>query len=136
MTPDQGVSGMPVVIAGSGLPANASLTLTWSTNSATWVADVEPNTVNYLGTSYAKFTVVMATVTTNASGAFSFSTTAPSDFGGVHDIYAVENGVALAHGGFELLRILSVSPTSGPVGTPITITYTSMGASSTPVARR
>ena len=129
VTPDQGVSGVPVVIAGSGLPSNASLTLTWSTNSATWVADVEPNTVNYLGTSYAKFSVVMATVTTNASGAFSFSTTAPSDFGGVHDIYAVENGVALAHGGFELLRILSVSPTSGPVGTPITISYTSMGAS-------
>jgi hypothetical protein len=71
----------------------------------------------------------MTTLTTNATGGFSFSTKAPSDFGGVHDIYAIQNGVALAHGGFELLRILSVSPSSGPVGTPITITYTSMGAS-------
>ena len=129
VTPDQGVSGTPMTITGSGLAANTSLELTWSTNSATWVADVEPNTVNYLGTSYSKSTVVMTTVTTNASGGFTFSATAPADFGGVHDIYAVANGTAVAHGGFELLRILSVSPKSGPVGTPITITYTSMGAS-------
>jgi hypothetical protein len=129
VTPDQGVSGTPMTIAGTGLAANTSLTLTWSTNSATWVADVEPNTVNYLGTSYSKSTVVMTTVTTDASGDFSFAATAPADFGGVHDIYAVSNGVAVAHGGFELLRILTVTPRKGPVGTPITITYTSMGAS-------
>jgi hypothetical protein len=129
VTPDQGVTGTPMTITGTGLAANTSLELTWSTSSATWVADVEPNTVNYLGTSYSKSTVVMATVTTDASGNFTFSTTAPADFGGVHDIYAVANGVAVAHGGFELLRILTVTPRSGPVGTPITITYTSMGAS-------
>lgn len=129
VTPDQGVSGTPVVITGSGLPDNASVTLTWSSNDATWVADVEPNTVNYMGASYSKTTLNMATVMTSATGGLTFSTKAPSDFGGVHDIYAVQNGVALAHGGFELLRILSVSPRSGPVGTPITITYTSMGAS-------
>jgi hypothetical protein len=129
VTPDQGVTGTPMVITGSGLPASSSVELTWSTNSATWLADVEPNTVNYMGTSYAKFTVIMATVTTNAQGNFSYPTKAPADFGGVHDIYAVQNGVALAHGGFELLRILSVTPRSGPIGTPITITYTSMGAS-------
>jgi hypothetical protein len=129
VTPDQGVQGVPMKITGSGLPANASIELTWSTNSATWLADVEPNTVNYLGTSYSKFNVIMTTVTTDSAGSFSFATKAPADFGGVHDIYAVQNGVALAHGGFEELRILKVTPTSGPIGTPITITYTSMGAS-------
>ncbi|MGB8197356.1 MAG: hypothetical protein WCF25_10165 [Acidimicrobiales bacterium] len=129
VTPDQGVTGTPMAITGSGLPASSSIQLTWSTDSATWLADVEPNTVNYMGTSYSKFTVNMVTVTTSATGTFSFKTTAPADFGGVHDIYAVQNGVALAHGGFELLRILSVTPRSGPIGTPITITYTSMGAS-------
>jgi hypothetical protein len=129
VAPDQGVTGTKIVISGTGLPASSTLQLTWSTNSATWLADVEPNTVNYMGTAYSKFTVNLVTVTTDASGSFSYSTTAPADFGGVHDIYAVQNGVALAHGGFELLRILSVSPRSGPIGTPITITYTSMGAS-------
>jgi len=129
VTPDQGVTGTPMKITGSGLAANTTLQLTWSTNSATWVADVEPNTVNYNGTSYSKFTVNMATVTTDASGAFTYSTKAPADFGGVHDIYAVSNGAAVAHGGFELLRILKITPRSGPVGTQIHITYTSMGAS-------
>jgi len=129
VTPDQGVTGTPMVVSGTGLPANTSIELTWSTSSATWMTDVEPNTVNYLGTSYSKFTVVMATVTTDATGKFSYATTVPADFGGVHDIYAVQNGVALSHGGYELLRILTVTPRSGPVGTPITITYTSMGAS-------
>ena len=129
ITPDQGVTGTPMTIAGAGLAPNTTLQLTWSTSSATWVADVEPNTVNYNGTSYSKSTVNLSTVTTDDNGAFSLSTTAPADFGGVHDIYAVSNGAAVAHGGFELLRILKVTPRSGPVGTPIHITYTSMGAS-------
>jgi hypothetical protein len=129
VTPSQGVTGTPFTISGAGLPANASIPLTWSTSNATWVVDVQPQTVDYHGTSYSKLNMVLATVTTDASGSFSLKTTAPADFGGVHDIYAVQNGVALAHGGFQLARILSISPKSGPIGTPITITYTSMGAS-------
>ncbi len=129
VTPNQGVEGTPITITGTGLPANASVNLDWSTSNATWVADVEPNTVNYLGTSYSSENVVLATVTTNSSGSFTYATKAPDDFGGTHTIYAVVNNVEDAYGGFELLRILSVSPRSGPVGTPITITYTSMGAS-------
>ncbi len=134
VTPDVGVAGTPFTIVGSGLPASTSLQLTWATSNATWVADVEPNTVNYLGDSYTKTTINLATVTTDASGAFTFKTKAPTDFGGTHDIYAVQDAgagdaAAVAHAGFELTRILTVSPLSGPVGTPITITYTSLGAS-------
>jgi len=129
VSPNQGVSGAPMTISGAGLPANANLQLTWSTATATWKADVQPSTVNYMGTSYSKLNVILATVTTDASGSFSFKTAAPKDFGGVHDIYAIQNGVALAHGGYQLMRVLSITPKSGPIGTPITITYTSMGAS-------
>ena len=128
-TPDQGVQGTPFTLTGSGLPANTSVELTWGTSNASWAADVEPNTVNYLGTTYAKLNVIMGTVMTDANGAFTLTTKCPADFGGIHDIYAVVNGAAVGHAGFEETRILSVSPTSGPVGTPITITYTSMGAS-------
>ncbi|MGH9020382.1 MAG: hypothetical protein ACRDV0_05120 [Acidimicrobiales bacterium] len=129
VTPYQGVQGTPISITESGLPASTSVELTWGTSTATWLADVEPNTVNYLGASYAKVTLVMATVMTDANGNLSYQTTVPADFGGVHDIYAVVDGAALGHAGFEELRILSVTPRSGPIGTPITITYTSMGAS-------
>ena len=128
VTPNQGVLDTPIVVTGTGLPVSTSLQLTWGTSNGTWVADVQPSSINYLGTSITKFAVNMAVVTTDSSGAFSFSAKAPSDFGGVHDIYAVANGVALAHGGFQMTRSLKISPTSGPIGTPITITYTGMGA--------
>ena len=128
VTPNQGIVGSPMVVSGTGLPANTSVQLTWGTASGTWVADVQPSSVNYLGDSITKFNVNMATVTTDASGAFSYSTTVPSDFGGVHDIYAVVNGAAVAHGGYQTTRALTISPTSGPIGTPITVTYTGMGA--------
>lgn len=129
IVPSQGIVGSAVTISGKGLPVNASLRLTWSTLDGTWVADIQPNSVNYLGTKYTKYNVDIATVTTDAAGAFAYKTKAPSDFGGVHDIFAVQGGVALAHGGFQMNRTLKVSPTSGPIGTPITITYTGMGAS-------
>jgi hypothetical protein len=129
LTPNQGVIGTPLTISGAGLPANASLPLTWSTANGYWGVDVSPSTVNYRGPSYTKFNVIMTTVTTDAAGAFSFKTSAPADFGGVHDVFAIQNGVALAHGGFQMVRVLSVTPKSGPIGTPIKITYTSMGAS-------
>lgn len=129
VTPNQSAIGKPMVVTGSGLPANTDLTLTWSTAEGTWVTDIQPNSVNYLGTKYTKFSVNMGTVTTDANGAFTFTTKVPSDFGGVHDIYAVAGDVALAHGGFQITRTLTISPKSGPIGTPITVTYTGLGAS-------
>ncbi len=129
LTPYSGVEGTPFTISGAGLAANTSVELTWSTANVSWNVDAEPNTVNYLGRAQSNFNVVLANVTTDASGAFSVKTTVPVDFGGTHDIYAVVNGVEVLHGGFEVFRTLSVSPKSGPIGTPITITYTGIGAS-------
>ena len=128
VTPSQGVVGTPMVISGKGLPPSTTLTLTWSTANATWVVDVQPNTVDYRGEKYVKFNVDLATITTDATGSFSFSTKMPSDFGGVHDIYAIQDGIALAHGGLQMGRTMTISPTKGPVGTPITVTYNGMGA--------
>lgn len=114
--------------APAGLPASATMPMTWSTAEGAWIADVQPNSVNYMGNKYTKYNVDMTTVTTDASGNFSFKTTIPRDFGSVHDVYVVSNGAAVAHGGFQYARTLSISPKSGPIGTPITITYTGMGA--------
>jgi hypothetical protein len=129
VTPTSGVPGTPMTVSGSALAANTALTLTWSTANATWVADIQPTTANYMGDSYSKFNVVLATVTTDASGNFSYATTVPTDWGGTHDIYAVANGVAVGHAGALILRTMTVTPKHGPIGTPITITYTGLGAS-------
>ncbi len=128
-TPDVGPVGTPFVVAGTGLAANATVTLVWSTKEAGWNAEVDPTTVNYRGVSYRPLNVVMGTVTTDANGAFSFATNAPDDFGLAHDIYALVNGAVVGKGGYEIARSVSISPTSGPIGTPITITYSGLGAS-------
>jgi hypothetical protein len=129
VSPDQGVAGTPMTITGSGLPANASVELTWSTADATWMVQTEADTVNYRGSMDKYFSVVLDTTTTNANGAFTVALKAPVDFGGLHDIYAVIKGAEEAHGGFLVMRTITVTPRSGPVGTPITITYSGLGDS-------
>ncbi len=139
-SPNAGVTGTPLTVSGTGLTPNTALQLTWGTNTASWSVDPEPYTVNYLGSVYSPITassllnnsnsmyVNLATVTTDASGNFKLQTKAPTDFGGNHDIWAVAGGVGVANGSFDLLRTVTISPKSGPVGTPITVTYTSMDA--------
>jgi len=129
VTPQQGVVGDALTIAGSGLAANTDYTMTWGTSDGTWVTDIQPNSINYLGVKYSKFNVNIGVIKTDASGAFSFKGKVPSDFGGVHDIYLVKDGVAVAHGGFQMTRTVSITPKSGPIGTPVTVTYTGLGAS-------
>ncbi len=129
VAPDQGVIGTPMTISGSGLQPNARVELTWSTAEATWLVQTSPDTVSYRGTDYKDFAVVVKTVTTNTKGAFSVPWKVPADWGGVHDIYAVVNGVQVAHGGFTVKRTLTVTPRSGPIGAPITITYSGLAPS-------
>ncbi len=67
--------------------------------------------------------------TTDAKGAFSVTTKAPQDFGGIHDVYAVVDGKQVAKGGFLVSRVVTMTPTKGPLGTPITITVSGLGSS-------
>lgn len=127
-TPDQGPNGTKFTVAGTGLPASTAIKLVWSTADGIWLVDPLPNSVNYRGVKYKKYYVDITTVTTDAAGAFKFDTSMPEDFGGPHDIYAVVGGVAIAHGGVQMNPTISISPKSGPIGTPITVTYKGMGA--------
>ena len=127
--PDIAVAGTKVTISGSGLPANKDVTLTWSTANVTWVVEARPDSVDYMGRAATKFAVVLATAKTDASGAFTKTLAAPRDFGGIHDIYAVVDGVQYAKGGFLVARSAVISPTHGPIGTPITIRYDGIGSS-------
>jgi hypothetical protein len=128
-TPDVGVAGTSYTLSGTGLPAGKDVSIVWSTANVTWVVDPRPDSVDYLGRKAEKVAVVMATTTTNANGAFSLKLKAPRDFGGIHDIYAVVNGVQMAKGGFLITRKATMTPRRGPVGTMITLTYSGLGSS-------
>ena len=128
-TPDLGVAGTKFTLSGSGLPANKPVAITWSSANVTWIVDPRPDSVDYLGRQTTKLTVVLASAATDASGAFSVNLAAPKDWGGIHDIYAVVDGVQYAKGGFLVARSVTISPKSGPIGTPITVTYAGLGSS-------
>ena len=127
-TPDDAIAGTTFTISGTGLPQNKEVTVVWMTANVRYVLDVKTDSVDYLGRKVDKIGVVLATATTNSSGAFSAAVTAPKDFGGIHDIYAVVDGQQVAKGGFLLERQVLMSPKKGPVGTPIKITVIGMGS--------
>ncbi len=128
-TPDIGLPGSTFAIAGSGLAASKDVSIVWNTANVTWVVDARPDSVDYLGRQATKFGVVLATTKTDAQGAFSVTLQAPKDFGGIHDVYAVIDGVQVAHGGFLIARTATMTPKQGPIGTMITLTYSGLGSS-------
>ena len=128
-SPDVAVAGTKFTITGTGLPANKPVTLTWGTANVTWVVDARPDSVDYLGRQADKLTVVLAQTATDATGKFVVALKAPKDFGGIHDLYAVIDGLQAAKGGFLVARSASVTPKQGPIGTMLTVTYSGLGSS-------
>jgi hypothetical protein len=127
--PDTGAAGTPSTLTGTGLPAGQTVSIVWQTAKVTWVLDARPDTVDYLGQKEDKVQVVLATTKVDASGAFSLDLKAPRDFGGIHDVYAVIDGIQRAKGGFLVERKVSISPKQGPVGTTITVRLAGLGSS-------
>jgi hypothetical protein len=128
-TPDIGLAGHKFTLTGSGLAAGKDVSIVWGTAKVTWVVDARPDSVDYLGRKADKINVVLTTTKTDAQGAFSVTLNAPRDFGGIHDIFAVVDGVQVAKGGFLVARTATMTPKSGPIGTMITLTYSGLGSS-------
>jgi hypothetical protein len=127
--PDSGVAGRKMTIAGGGLQPNKPVSVVWMTGSVSWMLDARPDSIDYTGRKVDKFGVVIATATTDANGSFLVPLKVPHDFGGIHDIYAVIDGLQVSKGGFLLNRQMSISPKRGPIGTPITVHFSGLAYS-------
>ena len=128
-SPDTGSAGAKFAVKGGGLPAGKSVSIVWSTANVTWILDARPDSVDYLGRGSTPVNVVLGKTTTDAKGAFGLDLTVPRDFGGIHDLYAVVDGVQRLKGGFLVDRTVAITPAKGPLGTPITIKITGLGLS-------
>ncbi len=126
--PASGPIGTKFTVSGEGLPANADFDIVWATSTVRYVLNPMPDNVEYYGRKIEKVNVVLAKARTSATGRLGVGLTAPEDYGDVHDIYAVSAGTQLAKGGFQIDRQISVSPSSGPIGTPITIKVSGLGS--------
>lgn len=125
--PDTGHSGDKVAISGEGLPAGKTAELMWATSDGKFVTEIAPADVKYIDRSFQKKRVSLGKAQIDAQGQLSGTFAVPDDYGETHDIYAVVDGGDVARSGFRIMREVTFSPTSGPVGTPITITVTGMG---------
>lgn len=127
LTPSRGLPGTPVTVTGEGLPPSADLTLQWTTVSGQWVLEGE-RAEEYHGRSFDPVTMDLGTARTDAAGALEATFEVPPGVGFAHDVILTdENGVIRNRALFDVEMYVSISPTEGPVGTPITIEVHGMG---------
>ncbi|MBI4280448.1 MAG: hypothetical protein HY660_18500 [Armatimonadetes bacterium] len=128
VTPERGPVGTRVTLTGAGLPASATLSVVWTTVDAGW--DLEHRNGQYIGIfngrTYREVRRPLAAVTTDADGKFTAALKIPEDYGGVRDIYLMHGDRVLTKTGFRILPQASLSPASGPLGTPIRIKLTGL----------
>jgi hypothetical protein len=118
ISPTQGPVLTPTTLRGSGLPANRTLSLVWQT----WVGS------RVSGNGYEPREKELGTMTVGADGRLEVPVTIPDDLGGLHGIVLREGTTDLARTYFVIeTSIVSISPTSGPVGTTITIHLKGVG---------
>ena len=122
VSPESGPVGTSFTVSGEGLPAGKEVQFVWATWDGTYATKVAANDARFEERKFEAKRVPMKTVVASDQGQVSVALTAPEDYGEIHDIYAVVDGIDVGKGGFRVVRNATISPTSGPVGTPITIT--------------
>ena len=130
LEPSAGVIGSQATLSGTGFDPEASLEVVWQAYSGAWVIDNAAKAgENYKGRTYTEELLPMASVTTDAGGAFSATLTIPDGFGFTHNIQVLQDGEVINQAGYAVQMEVSISPSSGPVGTPITFDVRGIGVS-------
>ncbi len=123
VSPEHGPPGTPVRVAAEGLPADTDFQLAWHTVKGSWkVAQAE-----YHGREYRPAAFEIAKVRTDAAGRLAALFTAPEDFGFLHDVVLQQGERLFTQAGFSVDMAVTLSPASGPPGTPISIAVKGIG---------
>ncbi|MBW7921266.1 MAG: hypothetical protein H3C51_04115 [Rubellimicrobium sp.] len=123
LQPFRGAAGTAVTVTGSGFTPGESLDLVWNTVRGSWLIDG----IEYHGRDYAPVAYRIAGVTPDADGSFSATFEAPEDFGFWHDVTLQEGGRLLNQAAFRVEMQVSISPESGPAGSPVTVDVSGIG---------
>ena len=121
--------GKPVVGAKvraviEGLPAGKTVELQWGTVTGGWVIE---NYYYFRGRKYSEARLSLGKFPVSESGRLDASFSIPEDYGGVHDVIAMIDGAVVAQNGVEVTQIFEMTPTSGPIGTPVEIRVRGLG---------
>jgi len=118
LTPTQGPVGTRAVLRGEGFPANSTLDLMWESYVGNRVS----------GGGFAPQEKPIQKVTVSPDGKIELSVTIPDDLGGRHGLQLRNGDKSVAQAYFAIeTSIVSITPASGPAGTPVSIHLKGVG---------
>lgn len=121
--PDHGKANTPFTVTGEKLPPNQEFQLIWQTVDGSWkVAENQ-----YKGRDFAPVAYQMGRLKSDAQGRIKATFTTPDDFGFQHDILLQQGNRLVNQAGYSVDMTVDISPKSGPLGTPITVTVKGIG---------
>ena len=118
------IVGAEVHVSATGLPADKVVELQWGTVTGGWVVS---DYYHFKGKKYSETTSPLGKFNTDSSGDLHARFVIPEDYGGVHEVTAFIDGKPLAQNGIEVTQSFEMSPTSGPIGTPIELRVKGLG---------
>jgi hypothetical protein len=118
VTPTQGPVLTRASLKASGLPPDTPVSLVWGTHEGSRVS----------GNGFAPKETELTRLTVGAGGRLDTSIAIPDDLGGLHTLSIRSGDKLLARTYFVVeTSVVSISPTSGPAGTPVTIHLKGVG---------
>lgn len=123
LVPESGPGGTPVSVSVRGLPPGEEFDLVWRTMTGEWRAADG----NYNGREYRPVAYRIARLRSDEQGRLSASFRAPDDFGFGHDVVVQQGSRLFTQANFNIEMSMTVTPESGPLGTPITIEVKGIG---------
>jgi len=118
------IVGTAVQATAGSLPSGKTVELTWGTVKGGWVIE---DYYHFRGKKYSETTTSLGQFPVDANGRLSARFTIPEDYGGVHEVIALIDGKPVAQNGVNVTQSFTMSPLSGPVGTPVELKVTGFG---------
>lgn len=126
LAPAHGPWDTTVTATATGLLPATKYDLVWTTGKVAW--KLSDDRSKYLGRTASTIQSVLQSLTTDASGSFQTSFVVPHGFGYSHDVMVVDAQKVIRNKSlFDVDMVTTISPTSGPVGTPITVEVKGIG---------
>jgi len=121
---DRPTVGAEVRVSSTNLPAGKTVDLMWATVTGGWVIE---DYYRFRGKKYQPTRTSLGRFTIDTTGRLDARFTIPEDYGGMHDVIALVDGTTVAQNGLEVTQTFVMTPSSGPIGTPIEVKVTGLG---------
>jgi hypothetical protein len=123
-TPSKAAVGDEVRVSVDGLTPSRPAELVWESVQGGWAIE---DGYFFRGRKYAETRQTLANAAIDEQGRLEASIRLPEDYGGVHNLLTVVDGVAVARGAIDLTQSFQISPSEGPIGTLVQIRATGLG---------